>query len=353
MSAVLIPTASEAEWLEARRHGVTASEIAVLMGLSPYDSPYGLYHRKLGILPADDDQAAFERGRVLEPYIAAKFAGAHPELFVTGTGRDLYASIDRPWQLATPDRLININRIRPGEWLRGTTGSVLETKTDDGSQEWGEPGTDEIPVHYRCQVLWQMDVMGVSEAHVSCLRIHDWRIREYVIRHAEGCGPGRNMLAYPSLACPACDDIVIMRDEARDFLGRIDAREPPDVDWRPATITALKTMHASVEDREVHVGRQLEISYRAAVRRAKEAERRKDEMTARMLLAMGDARRAVAASTVDAKGDRIVIATRSVSHPERIDTAKLRSAYPAIAAECTRPSKPEVKLTPAKPKRES
>jgi hypothetical protein len=23
--------------------------------------------------------------------------------------------------------------------------------------------------------------------------------------HIEGCGPGRNMLAYPSLACPACD----------------------------------------------------------------------------------------------------------------------------------------------------
>ena len=26
--------------------------------------------------------------------------------------------------------------------------------------------------------------------------------------HIEGCGPGHNLLAYPSLACPACDVIA-------------------------------------------------------------------------------------------------------------------------------------------------
>lgn len=31
--------------------------------------------------------------------------------------------------------------------------------------------------------------------------------------HIEGCGPGRNMLAYPSLACPACDQIAEQLDD--------------------------------------------------------------------------------------------------------------------------------------------
>lgn len=312
--AELVPTASEAEWLEARRQGVTASEIAVILGLSPYSSPYALYHQKLGILPPDDDKAVYERGRVLEPYIAEKWQQGHPELYAAGDGRELYAHSERPWQMATPDRRIHDWRMNP-EIVYPVAHSpllaVLETKTDAGD-EWGDEGTDDIPVHYRCQVLWQMDVMGVDRAYVACLRMRQWDIREYVIEHAEGCGAGRNMLAYPSLACPACDDIVLMREAARDFLDRIDLKEPPDVDWRPATAYALKQLHPSLEDRDAHVGRQLEISYRAAVRRYKEAEQRKDEMTNRLREAMGSARRAVAARTWGKDGQRIVIARRDV-----------------------------------------
>ena len=365
MSAVLIPTASEAEWLEARRQGVTASEIAVLMGLSPYSSPYALYHQKTGILPAGDDSDVMEKGRVLEPVIAEKFAALHPELSVEGDGRSLFAHPDRPWQMATPDRLARPRGNRPmdyrccdwhkpGKALAGAMAPccdpgdcgpccedcstcptnnrlwptrILECKVDGGSDEWGEPGTDEIPVHYRAQVLWQCRVMGVRRWHAACFNADRWKARWYegVIDEA------------------AEHDLRLMEDEARDFLDRIDRQDPPDVDWRPATIAALKTMHPGVEDRDVHVGRQLEISYRAAVRKHKEAERRKDEMTARMLLAIGDGRRAV-----DAGG--IPVAARSVSHPRRIDTEMLRTRHPAIAAECTKPPKPEVKLTPAKTK---
>jgi putative phage-type endonuclease len=363
MTAVLVPTGSDAEWLAARRRGITASEIAIVMGLSPYSSPFKLYHQKLGALPDDDDQAVFERGRVLEPYIAEKFGKLHPEFAILGDGRSLYAHPDRLWQLATPDRMVNEtgetdactcgadlqmhygHEPRCGQELLGPV-AVLECKTDGGSDEWGEPGTDEIPVHYRCQALWQMDVMGVAAAHVACLRIRDWRILEYQVAHAEGCGPGRNMLAYPSLACPACDDIALMRGEARDFLDRIDSKQEPDVDWRPATGQAIRGLHPAAGEADVPVGRRLAIQYRAAVRRFEQAERRKDEMTNRVLVAIGDGRRAVDERSGEA------IATRSVSHPKRISPDLLRAKYPAIAAECTPEPKPVIKLLAAKPKKE-
>ena len=88
MTGVFIPARTEAEWLEARRQGITASEIAAVMGLSPasQDGPYALYHRKTGTLPPIEDNDAMERGRVLEPYIAEKFARwRYPDFWWTVT----------------------------------------------------------------------------------------------------------------------------------------------------------------------------------------------------------------------------------------------------------------------------
>jgi putative phage-type endonuclease len=288
----LIKTASEAEWLAARRRGVTASEIAVLLGISPYDSPFSLYHRKRGTIDAQPDSDMMERGRVLEPYIAGKWQEAHPELFVQGDGRQLYAHDDRPWELATPDRLLigqgetdactcGGGIISPHEPLCGLelTGpvAVLECKVDGGSDEWGEEGTGEVPVHYRAQVLWQMDVMGVDTAYVACLRVRDWRIREYVVQ----------------LDDDARADLKLMRHEAAAFLDLVDTGEAPDVDWRPQTIAALKTLNPAVDDdEEAIVSVQLGKRYLAACKNAKHWEQRKKYYEAQLRQQMGSARRA-------------------------------------------------------------
>jgi len=280
MTAALIPTATEAEWLEARRQGVTASEIAVLMGLSPYSSPYALYHQKLGILPAGDDSDVMEKGRVLEPVIAEKFAAAHPELYIGGTGRELYANPDQAWQLATPDRLAYDWRLDPDLVHPVTHGqplAVLECKVDGGSDEWGEPGTDEIPVHYRAQVLWQCRVMGVRRWHAACFNADRWKARWY-----EGV-----------IDDAAEADLLLMEAEALDFLGRLEAGDPPDVDWRPATLSALKTLHPSVEDTTAEIGTQLADRWEAACRQVKHWEQRKKLYEARIRQRAGSARRIV------------------------------------------------------------
>lgn len=353
--ADLIPTDGEAAWLEARRKGVTASEIAVIMGLSPYSSPYALYHQKLGILPGEPDSPEKRFGRFIEEYVAGEFAAAHPEFAVLGDGRSLYASSERPWMMATPDRevgeVVDTDSCTCGAGPMGYYGmherhcglelngrvAVLECKTDGGSDEWGEPGTDEVPVHYRAQAIWQMDVMGVSTAYVACLRMMQRDVREYVIAHAEGCGPGRNMLAYPSLACPVCGDLVLMLEAARDFLDRVDRKEAPDVDWRPATIGALKQLHPSVADEDVLVGGQLAKRYRAALKNAKHWEQRKKLYEAQLRQQMGSARRAFVPGE-HADSPREVIARRDVyevrEHVRKASTVdKLVPVYPKTKKE--------------------
>jgi putative phage-type endonuclease len=333
----MIRTSTEAEWLEARRKGVTASEVAGLMGLSPdtWDSPYSLYHRKTGTLPpGQPDSESMERGRVLEPYVLQKFGERHPEFIVDGAGkRMLFAHRERPWQMATPDGLLQddatcgiaeINGVFEIENL-----GVLEAKTSATYDEWGDDGTDEIPVHYRCQVLWQMDALGVPLGYVACLFMHTWKVRVYRIE----------------LDDRARADLKLMREEALGFLASIAAGEPPEVDWRPATSSALRELHPEVEDRDAPVTSQLAAWYLAACRRADTEKRKKALYGNRILAAIGNARCAV-----DPGRGGMRVATRSASNPRRLDGDMLRQLYPEAAAACTRASeKTVISLTAAKP----
>src|SRR5258707_705781 len=99
-------------------------------------------------------------------------------------GRRISPHPDRPWQMATPDRLVDEVWFEPDNspaLIREERRllATLECKIDGGSDGWGEDGSDEIPVHYRCQVLWQMDVMDVTTGYVACLLWHRRQVRVY------------------------------------------------------------------------------------------------------------------------------------------------------------------------------
>lgn len=64
-------------WLEKRKLGVGASETPILMGLSPWGSPFELYAKKAGLLPPDSVEQDTERmqfGRRFEKDVIAIFA---------------------------------------------------------------------------------------------------------------------------------------------------------------------------------------------------------------------------------------------------------------------------------------
>ena len=259
---VLPGTAPEQEWLNARRRGVTASEVPILMGLSPWSSPYALYWQKAGDLNGQFDNMAMALGRHLESFVAGQFSELHPEFYVQGDGRSLYAHPDEPWQLATPDRMLyDWGRVaRTGEEFSGAPLAVLECKTTASYYDgWGDDGSDVIPVHYRCQVLWQMDVMGVGTGFVACLFMNARQLRVYEL----------------TMDAQAIQDLYVMRGEALQFLERIDLGDPPDVDWRPATRDALKHLNPAVDDTQVAIPNGMAQAWQAACGRYETAKQRK------------------------------------------------------------------------------
>jgi putative phage-type endonuclease len=301
-------------WYELRRQGITASEIAVVLGISPYESPFSLYWSKVNGWRWDGNVYA-DTGRHLEAAIADWWTTQNgPYLIVHEAG--LYAHSDRPWQLATPDRLICDPQMHdnpfpddPSYEHRHADEDVialLECKWIAYSWDgWGEPGSDDIPPHYRAQALWQLDVLGVDEVHIAAL------------------GPG-GFRAYGPIVRDE-DDLAVMRKAGEEFARRLAEQDPPPLDSHTATLTTLKRLHPSVGEGEVDVGPTVAIGYQQA---------RTDRKNAEEHIALCEAaiRDALGSTYARAVYDGKLVASRSVYEQGRIDVARLRAELPEIAA---------------------
>ena len=159
-------------WVDARQHGIGGSDAAAVLGLNPWCSPYTLWCRKSGLLPPVEQTEAMAWGHRLEDAIAAYYAektgfevwdeataetiNADREAYPDGV---LYRNCERPWQLASVDRLIwDDNRQRLG---------VLEIKNvgERSRDKWA----DGVPDYVRAQNLHYQSVLGLDWGAVAVL----------------------------------------------------------------------------------------------------------------------------------------------------------------------------------------
>ena len=140
-----------------RRTAIGGSEIAAVAGLDPYATALDVWRSKVEGYEREQTPA-MRRGQLLEPVIASIYAEeSRVVLEESGTIRHP----TRPVAVATPDRI--------ALWPDGRR--VLEIKSANSrmTREWGEPGTDEIPRAYLCQVLWELACAGLERADLAVL----------------------------------------------------------------------------------------------------------------------------------------------------------------------------------------
>ncbi|MFI9344987.1 YqaJ viral recombinase family protein [Streptomyces sp. NPDC052773] len=248
------------EWDEARKGlCITATEIAAVVGLSPWTSKFTLWHKKAGLPTAPfEPSPEMKWGSRFEDDVAEEFAERHPEhpLLHTGTWRHR----DRHWQRATPDRL----------W----DDSIVEIKTAANAEGWGPDGSDEFPVHYRCQVTWQQDTLGLHEpAHLAVL-ILPYDYREYVIEYDP-------------------DDARILRDAAERFLDDVRQGNRPPIDGATDTYQTIRAQADGLEDRDVEIPADLVARWDDAYEALAKASADLTQVRGEVLDLMGNAKRAV------------------------------------------------------------
>lgn len=261
------------DWYEARRQGVSASEIAAILGLSPWQSAFDLFwEKRTG--HGQDANDEMRRGRRVEPLILEDFTEAHPEFHVANVG--LMQNLERPWQLATPDGLAfdccpDTDLIHDPDCAAEPV-AVVETKSAANASEWGHEGTDEIPVYYRTQVLWQMDVLGLNVAYVPVW--FGFGYKEYEVEYHEA-------------------DCKLMREAAEAFLADVAADRQPDIDSHKSTRQRLKRLHPELVDESVEIPLHILRQRQAAKRLRDAAQDRMNLAENRVRALLGPAARAV------------------------------------------------------------
>lgn len=155
------------EWLLARRQGVSASDVAGILGLSDYSTPTSVYFDKVGLTGEKVVTDEMEFGKEIEQIVAQKWARRHG---VEIEWLDTLFVGPEPWMLATPDARVN----KEGLEVK-TKGYLVD---GDG---WGEEGTDEVPDHVMTQVQWQMVACGWDKVNVALFLTGPRRLRSYCV----------------------------------------------------------------------------------------------------------------------------------------------------------------------------
>ena len=147
------------EWHAQRLTGIGGSDVAIIMGESPFTKPEKLFLVKTGQLDsgynAQSTQMAL--GDTYEPIIQRRFAAENPQFKVWNTAGS-WVSIDDADQLANIDGLYSSDGSNIPD-------SILEIKAVSNPEKW----IDGPPVYYRQQTLWYMDTFGFSSGKIAAL----------------------------------------------------------------------------------------------------------------------------------------------------------------------------------------
>lgn len=286
----LVVAASDEEWLEIRKLGVGGSDVAAIMGLSRYRSPFSVYAEKTGLYKPEDisGNPAVHWGTVLEPVIGAEYARNHPDREVRRVDA-VCRSLKRPWAQASLDF-----EVRDPELGWG----VLEIKTAGWRME--SDWADGVPVYYQTQVAHYLSVTNRPFADVAVL-IGGQDYREFrVMRDAE-------------------DEAAVVA-AVDGFWDRVVRRDPPDVIGGDSPV--LAEVHAE-SDGEIQLSPdcpELDV-WLAAKESADAANERLSNAAALLKGRIGDSK-----GIETRRGT--VMWTRSTA--KRLDTKRLRAEEPEL-----------------------
>lgn len=134
-----------------RRGLLGGTDIASILGVSPWKTAYDLWEEKTApefLPPSEPDEKAqklLRRGKKLEPWVL-ELLEEETGIFVRKRNQR-YTDEEYPWMQCEIDFEFTGDT---GEECNGD----IKTVSPFAAGEWGEQGTDEVPLHYACQFHW-------------------------------------------------------------------------------------------------------------------------------------------------------------------------------------------------------
>ena len=196
------------DWLATRRKGIGGSDVAGILRMSPWSSPFAVWADKTGRLPEKEDNEAMRQGRDFEDYVAQRWC----EETGKKVRRDnkILCNPDYPWALANIDRRV----VGENAGLESKTTSVMNLKAFKNG---------EYPVNFYAQCLHYIAVTGADRWYLGVLVLNQG-FYHYVIERDDA-------------------EIAAMMEAEREFWQYVEADTPPPIDGSDATAEALETIY--------------------------------------------------------------------------------------------------------------
>lgn len=152
---------NRAEWLQARNNGIGSSEVATVLGLNPFETPYRLWRRKKGIDQTQEETFAMRAGHYLEDAVSKFYADETGATIIKSSAGDWFYTNDlRPYLQVSPDRT---------GWPQGSPHNeagkiILECKT---TQRQVDP--QDVPDHWYLQLQYQLGTAEMNHGALAWL----------------------------------------------------------------------------------------------------------------------------------------------------------------------------------------
>ena len=151
------------DWLNYRRRGIGGSDVAAILGVSPFRTARDIYYDKLGVVAVEPDESNWvplEVGNLLEDLVA--------RIFQKKTGyrvfkiKKMFYHPKHQFMLADVDYFVE---------LPDGTIALLEIKTTNynAKDNWWLDGREIVPVYYELQGRHYMAVMDYDRVFFCCL----------------------------------------------------------------------------------------------------------------------------------------------------------------------------------------
>lgn len=260
IAPVNAPAYGSPEWQLERRQYVQASDVPMILGLSPYGGKYDVFLAKRGLATTEENDAMWW-GHVHEPGIARAYARRFPDVTLEEVGTLPHPKY--PWLRATVDRMVHApDGVFPLE-IKSTSAYL--------GDRWGDEGTDDIPDHVLVQAQVQLMVLEKRFGH-ACVLV------------------GGNDFRAPYLV-EADDELQEMIvDQCHDFYQRQMVQgDEPEIDG-PNAEQHLRKKYQSHSDVVLPATEDdvpLLVEYFAVNAQLKQLDMRKDELKASLMQRIG------------------------------------------------------------------
>lgn len=302
MSKYIIKPKDRAEWLEHRKGGIGSSEVASILGINPYQTPYQLWRLKKEMDAPIEANMPMRLGHLLEDAVSTLWSEETGREVIKASAYDWIAvNTEKPYFRASPDRTYWLPEMKRNNDNKG----ILECKTTQMSID-----ADELPRTWFVQLQY---LLGVSETEQGSLA---WL-------------SGGRTFGYKDINLVP-DFFGWMQEEVERFwIDNIVGNKEPEA-INANDILTKYSRHA--EGKLIEVGEDVLDAYSALKEVKSELstlEDRKELLENKIKLSFIDAEAITYAGQT--------LATWKTSKDgERLDTKALEKSYPAIASEFIR-----------------